>query len=63
MLTPAVGATVLDGIAVGQTFSQTYMTTLDASWVADNMEIIAFASLVSGSDFPVLQAASIHVAD
>jgi len=63
MLTPAAGASVLTGITTGQTFSQTYTTTLDASWVADDMEIIAFTSLVNGSDFPVLQAASVHLAD
>jgi hypothetical protein len=63
MMTPATGASVLTGIAVGETFSQTYTTTLDTAWVADDMEIIAFASQVNGSDFPVLQAASVHVAD
>jgi len=63
MMTPAAGASVLSGITIGQTFSQTYSTTLDASWVADDMEIIAFTSLVNGSDFPVLQAAVAHLAD
>jgi hypothetical protein len=63
MLTPSTGAKILDGIAVGQTFSQTYSKTLEDIWVAEDMEIIAFVSLVNGSDFPVLQAASVHLAE
>jgi Outer membrane protein Omp28 len=63
MLTPAAGATILSGITTGQTFSQTYTVALDTSWVADNMEIIAFASQVNGSDFPVIQAASEHLVE
>ncbi len=63
MLTPATGANILDGISVGQTFSQTYSTTLEDIWQADDMEIIAFVSLVNGSDFPILQAASVHLAE
>jgi len=63
MLTPSTGANILDGISVGQTFSQTYSKTLEDIWVADDMEIIAFVSLVNGSNFPVLQAATVHLAD
>lgn len=63
MLTPSTGANILNGISVGQTFSQTYTKTLEDIWVADDMEIIAFVSLVNGSDFPVLQAASVHLVE
>ncbi len=63
MLTPAAGATVLNSIITGQTFSETYSTTLDAAWVPDNMEIIAFVSLVNGNDIPVLQATSEHLSE
>jgi hypothetical protein len=63
MLTPASGGMVQTDISVGQTFSNTYTTTLDPAWVADKMEIIAFVSLVNGSDFPVIQAATAHVTE
>jgi hypothetical protein len=63
MLTPSTGASILNDISVGQTFSQTYSKTLEEIWQADEMEIIAFVSLVNGSDFPVLQAASVHLAN
>ena len=63
MLTPATGAPISNGMTLAQTFSETYLTTLDAAWVADSMEIVAFVSLVNGSDFPVLQAASIHLTE
>jgi hypothetical protein len=63
MMTPVTGAPVLSSIITGQTFSETYTKTLDAGWEADNMEIIAFVSLVNGSDFPVIQAASVHLTE
>lgn len=63
MLTPAAGAPVLTNIAVGQTFSQTYTSTLPENWIATSMEVIAFVSVVNGSNFPVLQARSTHLAD
>jgi hypothetical protein len=63
MLTPAAGAPVLNNITIGQVFSQTYLFTVPATWVDDNMEIIAFVSLVNGSDFPVLQAISDHLTE
>jgi len=63
MLTPPDGAPILDNIAIGETFSTTYTTTLDTSWVAGNMEVIAFVSLVNGNSFPVLQAAHAKVTD
>lgn len=63
MLTPADGAPVLDNIDIGETFSTTYTTTLDTAWVADNMEIIAFVSLVNGNSFPVLQAGHARMTD
>lgn len=63
MMTPVTGAPILSSITTGQTFSETYTKTLDAGWDADKMEIIAFVSLINGSDFPVLQAASVHLAE
>jgi hypothetical protein len=63
MLTPATGASILTAITTGQTFSETYTATIDPSWVADNMEIIAFVSLVNGNSIPVIQATSIHLAE
>lgn len=63
MMTPVTGAPVLSAITTGQTFSETFTKTLDDSWDADKMEIIAFVSLVNGSVFPVLQAASVHLAE
>jgi len=63
MLTPAAGVPILNAISTGETFSETYTTIIDAGWVAENMEIIAFASLVNGSDIPVIQAASTHLAE
>lgn len=63
MLTPAAGAPILTNIGIGETFSATYTHTLDSSWVADNMEIIAFVNLVSGDDFPVLQASHARMTD
>jgi len=58
MLTPAAGESILTSISTGQTFSQTYTTTIPVAWNADNMEIIAFISNVQGASFPVLQATS-----
>jgi len=63
MLTPATGASILTSITTGQTFSQTYTITLDPSWVAAEMEIVAFVSLVNGSAIPVVQATSAHVTE
>ncbi len=63
MLTPATGGPILTSITTGQVFNQSYSFTLHSDWVADNMEIIAFVSVVNGSNFPVLQAASAHVTE
>lgn len=63
MFTPAAGATLFQNLIVGQTFSQTYSMILNDTWVPENMEIVAFASVVNGNTFPVLQAASVHVID
>ena len=63
MMTPVTGAPVLSAITTGQTFSETFTKTLDDVWDADKMEITAFVSLVNGSDFPVLQAATVHLAE
>ena len=63
MMTPAQGAPILTSISTGQTFSETFSLTLDQSWVAENMEIIAFVSRVAGNEFPVLQAVSAHVTE
>jgi hypothetical protein len=63
MMTPVTGAPILSSITTGQTFSETYTKTLDAGWDTDKMEIIAFVSLINGSDFPVLQAASVHLTE
>jgi hypothetical protein len=63
MLTPAAGAPILDNISTGQTFSETYSTILDSTWIAENMEIVAFVSLVNGNDIPVVQAASAHLTE
>lgn len=61
MFTPAAGAPLFNDLIVGQTFSQTYSMILNEAWVPENMEIVVFASLVSGNTFPVMQAASAHV--
>ncbi len=63
MMTPVAGAPVLNSIATGQTFSETFTKTLDAGWEADKMEIIAFVSLINGNDFPVIQATTLHLAE
>ena len=63
MFTPPEGAPLFNDLIVGQTFSQTYSLILDSSWVPENMEIVAFASLVNGTSIPVLQAASAHVTE
>ncbi len=63
MFTPATGAPLFQNLVVGQTFSQTFSIVLDSSWVPENMEIVAFASVVNGNSFPVLQAASAHVTE
>ena len=63
MFTPAAGAPLFQNLAVGQTFSQSYSIILDGSWVPEHMEIVAFASVVSGNTFPVLQATSVHVTE
>ena len=63
MMTPSHGITLFNSISTGQTFNQTFTTTIPAEWNADNMEIIAFVSNVQGSSFPVLQAASTHVTE
>ncbi len=63
MMTPASGELIVTNISVGQTISQTYSITLDPSWVANNMEIVAFVTNVNGSNFPVLQAAHVGVTE
>lgn len=63
MLTPAAGATLFNSITTGQTFSETHSTILDPTWVPEHMEIIAFVSLVNGTDIPVLQATSEHLTE
>lgn len=63
MFTPAAGAPLFENLVVGQTFSKTYSIILNDTWVPENMEIVAFASVVSGTTFPVMQAASIHVTE
>ncbi len=63
MMTPATGAPILSSVTTGQTFTQTFILTLDPAWNAGNMEIIAFISNVQGASVPVLQAASLHVTD
>lgn len=63
MLTPVSGISVGTSFISGQIFSQTFNTIVEPNWNVDEMEIIAFVSNVQGSDFPVLQAASIHLAD
>ena len=63
MFTPAAGAPLFENLVVGQTFSKTYSIILNDAWVPENMEIVAFASVVSGTTFPVMQAASIHVTE
>jgi hypothetical protein len=63
MLTPAAGDILDDGLTLGQVFTKSYSITLPDAWVADEMEIIAFVSAVNGNSFPVLQAASTHLAD
>src|SRR4030095_1243572 len=59
MMTPADGAPFSDGLITGETFNQSYSILLDPSWVVQNMDIIAFISLINGSSFPVLQAGSV----
>ncbi|HJW30301.1 MAG TPA: Omp28-related outer membrane protein [Saprospiraceae bacterium] len=61
MLTPATGEAFSNNLTSGQTFTRTYSTTLSDQWVAGNMEVVAFVSVVNGNTFPVLQAVSAHV--
>lgn len=61
MLTPAAGAPIRTNIGVGDAISETYTITLDPEWKEEEMEIIAFVSLVNGSNFPIIQAAHSHV--
>ena len=63
MFTPAAGAPLFNDLIVGQTFSQTYSMILNEAWLPENMEIVAFASVVNGNKFPVMQAVSVHVID
>ncbi len=61
MLTPATGASISNGLTLGQTFSETYTRTLDTNWDTQHMHIIAFVTDVQGNNFPVLQAAEVQV--
>ncbi|MGB4846655.1 MAG: Omp28-related outer membrane protein [Saprospiraceae bacterium] len=61
MLTPASGATISSGLTIGQTFSEVYNIVLDNSWDAHHMDIIAFVTDVQGNNYPVLQAAEVHL--
>lgn len=61
MLTPATGTSILNGISIGQSFSETYTRVLDTNWDAQNMDIVAFISDVVGNNFPVLQAAQVKL--
>ena len=61
MFTPADGAPLFENLILGQTFSQTYSLVLNDACIPENMEIVAFASVVNGNNFPVLQAAAAHV--
>jgi hypothetical protein len=63
MLTPAAGAPILTTLSTGQSFTRSYTTQLLSEWVPEQMEIIGFISVVNGADFPVLQAASIHLVE
>lgn len=63
MFTPPSGAPLFENLTSGQTFSQTYSLTLNSAWVPENMEIVAFVSLVNGNTFPVLQATSAHLTE
>lgn len=61
MLTPAAGAKISDGLAIGATNTFTQSLILPDDWNADKMEAIAFVSLINGNNFPVLQAAQVHL--
>ena len=61
MLTPPTGALVSIGLTTGQTFSQSFSGVLEQAWDPQHMEIIVFVSDVEGSNFPVLQAASVKL--
>ncbi|MEO6132482.1 MAG: Omp28-related outer membrane protein, partial [Saprospiraceae bacterium] len=61
MLTPATGASILNGILLGQSFGETYTKVLDSNWNAQNMDIVAFVSDVAGNNFPVLQASHVKI--
>ncbi len=63
MLTPASGTPVFSSLNTGQSFSQSYTTTIDIGWNSVNMEIIAFISNVQSSSLPILQATSLHLAE
>ena len=63
MLTPAGGETLFQDIAVGKTYSKEYTTTINSEWIAESMEIVAFISIVNGSEYPVLQATSAHLVE
>ncbi len=61
MLTPALGTQILNSIKSGETFSESYSTTLDSAWVPENMEIVAFVAGGQSGILPVLQAASVAI--
>lgn len=61
MLTPAAGEVLATNFIQNQSVSKSYTTILPANWVAEEMDVIAFISVVNGNSFPVLQAARAHV--
>jgi len=63
MLTPPTGSHIADGLTTGQTFNQSFSSILDNAWDPQNMEIIAFISIIDGANFPILQAASAHLTE
>jgi len=63
MLTAAAGESFATSISVGETYSKDYSITLSDQWVPENMDIVAFITAVNGNNFPVLQAAHVHLTE
>jgi len=63
MMTPAAGESFATSISTGEVFTREYSITLKDEFVPENMDIVAFVSAANGSNFPVLQAAHIHLTE
>ena len=66
MLTNTEGETLIGTMTGGQTVTRMYTYTIppeDGWWVAANMEVVAFVSLITADTREVLQAGSAHVVE